>query len=300
MARVNKGNSLGSPILQPGWTIEDDGYGFLSCSASYKVSHGTSTGTPATGVQALDATPKRGTPFPRDARLTCHRASSVLDGNGIQVISVDYVGIAKGTTTLPNVSGRFSSNQEPISTHPRFKDFGGTKPAPLNGAAFNDDGSFKRFADPGYDEFYGVTSYLVCGFGITGVIYTSDYAVVGKLKDAIGSTSSTGSFNGTDLVGQLGFLGNGSTAATGWGNGAWQSSRETDQLLFSGMALEYFGNLIKISYDIMFSQDGWNGSIYNNRGDVAAKSKDSKATSWKGSNVPKTLGSQAWKGSGNL
>jgi len=68
-------------------------------------------------------------------------------------------------------------------------------------------------------------------------------------------------------------------------------------LLLSGISVEYFGKLLKISYDIMFSQDGWNGSIYNNRGDVGSKSPDSKSTSWKGSNMPKTLGSQTWKGS---
>ena len=162
MARVNKGNSLGSPILQPGWTIEDDGFGLLTCSATYKTAHGTSTGTPATGQAALAKAPKRGDLFQQDARLSCHRSSSVLDANGVQVISADYVGIASGTMTEPQVGGRFSSNQEPISTHPDFDTFGGKKGAPLNGAVFNDDGSFKRFASPEANGklFYGVSPTL--------------------------------------------------------------------------------------------------------------------------------------------
>jgi len=304
MARVSKGNSLNSPVLQPGWTIEDDGFGLLTCSATFKAAHGTSTGTPATGSQALAKTPKRGDAFEQDARLKCHRSSSVLDSNGLQVISCDYVGIANGSSTAPNVSGRFSSNQEPISTHPFFtKVIGGSKAAPLNGAVFNDDGSFKRFADPNFDQFYGVTSYLSCGFGITGVIYTSDNGVVTKLKDMIGTTSGTGYWNGIDLVGQVGFLGatGNKNPAAAWSAGAWVTEREDDQLLLSGMALEFYGSIIKLSYDIMFSQDGWNYTIYNGRDPRNVKPPASnRKSSWKGSNVPKTLGSQAWKGSGNL
>ena len=298
MARVNKGNSLGSPILQPGWTIEDDGFGLLTCSATFKAAHGTSTGTPATGQAALAKAPKRGDLFQQDARLSCHRSSSVLDANGVQVISADYVGIARGRKTEPQVSGRYSSNQEPISTHPKFKDFGGVKAAPLNGATFNDDGSFKRFANPGADQFYGVTSYLSCGFGITGHFYTSDIAVIKELKDVIGATSGTGSFAGYDLLGGLSEIGSNTAGRSGYGN--FVAANENDQLLLSGMAIEYYGRLLKVSYDIMFSQDGWNPDIYRQRQIGSSKSKDSKASTWKGSNVPKTLGSQAWKGSGNL
>jgi hypothetical protein len=295
MARVSKGNSLSVPVLQPGWTIEDDGFGLLTCSATFTTAHGNSTGTPGKGEEALAKAPTRGAAFQQDARLTCHRSSSVMGANGIQVISADYVGIAKGTMTEPQVAGRFSSNQEPISTHPKFIDFGGTKATPINGAVFNNDGSFKRFADPGYDEFYGITSYLSCGLGITGHFYTSDFSALTALKDAIGTTSSTGSFNTYDLMGGLNDLGSNKSGRSGYGN--FVDDRERDQLLLSGISVEYFGKLLKISYDIMFSQDGWNGAIYNNRGDIGSKSPDSKASSWKGSSTPKTLGSQTWKGS---
>lgn len=300
MARVSKGNSLNSPVLQPGWTIEDDGFGLLTCSATFKAAHGTSTGTPATGSQAVSKAPKRGDAFQQDARLTCHRSSSVVDSNGVQVISADYVGIATGTMTEPQVSGRFSSNQEPISTHPKFvSEIGGTKAAPLNGAVFNQDGSFKRFANPGDDQFYGVTSYIVPGFAITGHLYTSQFGVLESLKGAIGSTSGTGSFAGYDLMGGLGELKSNIAGRSGYGN--FVAANENDQLLLSGLAVEYYGKLLKISYDIMFSQDGWNYTIYNGRDPRNVKPPASnRKSSWKGSNVPKTLGSQAWKGSGNL
>jgi hypothetical protein len=296
MARVSKGNSLSTPVLQPGWTIEDDGFGLLTCSATFTTAHGNSTGTPGKGAEALAKAPTRGSAFQQDARLTCHKASSVMGANGIQVISADFVGIAKGTMTEPQVAGRFSSNQEPISTHPKFKDsIGGTKASPLNGAVFNDDGSFKRFANPLAEQFYGVTSYLSCGFGITGHFYTSDIVVVTTLKDAIGLTSSTGSFAGYDLLGGLSGIGSNTGGRSGYGN--FVAENENDQLLLSGMAIEYFGKLLKVSYDIMYSQDGWNPDIYKSRVTGSKKTPDSKSTSWKGSNTPKTLGSQTWKGS---
>ena len=297
MARVSKGKSLSTLELQPGWVIEDDGFGLITASVVYKTSHGTSTGTPGTGAQALSNAPKRGDSFPLDARMHCHRASSSMDANGIQTISVDYVGIAKGSSTIPDVSGRFSSNQEPISTHPKFKtQIGGTSAAPQNGAVFNEDGSFKRFADSGFDQFYGVTSYLACGFGITGHFYTSDFSVLNALKESLGTTSSTGSFGGPNLLGDFGGLSTGQPGWTGVGN--WITPREDDQLLLAGVQAEYFGKLLKISYDVMYSQDGWNGTIYGRRPANASKPKDSKASTWTGkgsyyqhgtSFMPKTL-----------
>lgn len=271
MARVSKGNSLTSAVLQPGWTIEDDGFGLLTCSAVYKVKHGTSTGTPGTGAEALAKAPKRGDALEQDARLHCHRSTSSMDGNGIQTISADYVGIAAGTITKPQVSGRFSSNQEPISTHPKFAEqIGGTAASPQNGAVFNDDGSFKRFADSGFDQFYGVTSYLCPGFGISGHFYTSDLSTVIAMKDAIGSTSPTGYFGPVNVLGDLSGL-----AAT------WQTPREDDQLLLSGVGIEYYGKLIKVTYDVMFSQDGWVGAIYGRR-TAGSTSPSQKASTWKG------------------
>lgn len=270
MARVEKGNSLNSLVLQPGWTIENDGFGLLTCSAVFKVDHGTVTGTPGTGDQALRKAPARGDAFQQDGRLHCHRSSSSMDGNGIQTISADYVGIAVGTQTSPQVGGRFSSNQEPISTHPKFAaQIGGTAASPQNGAEFNLDGSFKRFADPGFDQFYGVTSYLACGFGITGHFYTSALSTVASLKDAVGTTSGTGSFGGVGLLGELQGL-----------SATWATPREDDQLLLTGIALESYGKLYKVSYDVMFSQDGWVSAIYGRR--TENKKPDEKASSWDG------------------
>lgn len=296
MARVSKGNALSSPVLQPGWTIENDGFGLLTCSATYKVSHGTSGGSPGNGKAAVGAAPKRGAKFPLDDRLTCHRATSVMDANGIQVISADYVGIDTGTRTEVQVTGGFRCNQEPIATHPAFIKFGGRKDAPVNGASFNEsDGSFKRFADPEYSEWHGVTSYLVPGFSINGHFYTKEPNALADLKAAVGTTSSTGVWASYNLVGPIGQLAstpswNGVpaflvdlTILAGRNNsGPIAVDIQRDQLLLTGIGVEYFGDLLKVSYDISYSQDGWNAQIYNERKNVKPAKAPGKKWNGKG------------------
>lgn len=294
MARVSKGKSLLVPELQPGWTIENDGFGLLSCSAVYRVNHGTSTGAPGTGVAAL-ARVKRGDKFAYDERLVCHRASSVMDGNGIQTISADYVGIAIGTRTEVQVTGGFRTNQEPIATHPAFIKFGGRQDAPVNGASFNADGSFKRFADPEYSEWHGVTSYLVPGFSINGTFYTKEPSALADLKAAVGTTSSNGVWASYNLVGPIGAL----ASTPSWNgvpsfivnltilqgrdnSGPIAIDIQRDQLLLTGIGVEYFADLLKVSYDISYSQDGWNGAIYNERENVKPAVASGKKWNGKG------------------
>jgi hypothetical protein len=294
MARVSKGNSLATPVLQPGWTIEDDGFGLLTCSAVYKANHGTSGGATASGAEAVSKAIARGSPFEKDGRLFCHRASSTLDANGIQVISAEFVGIAKGTQTEVQVTGGFRSNQEPISTHPAFIKFGGRADAPVNGASFNNDGSFKRFADPEYSEWHGVTSYLVPGFSINGHFYTSNPDALNALKNAMGTTSANGSWAGFNLVGPIGVL----AAGPSWNSGPTFTIQlviiqgvnsagapntvdiTRNQLLLTGIAVEYFGKLLKVTYDISFSQDGWNDQIYNERKNI--RPAKAEGTKWSG------------------
>jgi hypothetical protein len=99
MAQVNKGNSLTSKKLQPGWTIEDDGFGLLTCRATYIVSQNTEYGAAGSGLIAK--APKRGDIFENDPRLVCHKASSSMNSNGLQVITAEYCGIANGSRTDP-------------------------------------------------------------------------------------------------------------------------------------------------------------------------------------------------------
>lgn len=257
MAYVNKGNALNSLALQPGWTIENDGFGLLTSRLVFVTSHGDS-GT----IESYNA-PRRGDPHPKDGRLTCHRASATVGWNGLATISAEYIGIATGNITTPEVSGRGNMSTDPIQTHPDFATvIGGTASSPLNGAKFQEaTGLFIGFekSDPNNKE--GVRSFLNPGFGISGHFYTSDFGVVAALKNMMGKTSGDGKFAGINLVGGLGGLGTSDSSVWGYN---WRSETEFDQLLLTGIAIDFFGTVVKVSYDITYARYGWDYQIYKN------------------------------------
>lgn len=259
MARVTKGNQLSKLVLQPGWSVEDNGFGLLTCRATYIQSHGNTAATKAGDVKdALKAAPVRGDKFPKDERLTCHRASSSANSNGILVVTAEYVGITAGSMTIPEVTGAGSMSTEPIASHPKFSAFAGTMSSPLNGATFSPDGAFDKFTEhtPPRDK-YGVKSYLNAGFSINGTFYTTDIGLASSLKASMGKSSDTGYFNNVNLLGDLSAIG------PSWnGVGLFQAENEAPQLLLTGIRLEFYGLLVKVSYDITFATYGWDVDIY--------------------------------------
>lgn len=257
MASVTKGNQLSGLALQPGWTIEEDGFGLLTSRLVFVTAHGSDEGS---SPLVLNDAPKRGDAHPKDRRLTCHRASVTVGANGLATISAEYIGIAKGNMTTPEVSGRGNMSTDPITTHPDFATkIGGTKDAPLNGAKFQEStGLFIGFerSDPNNKE--GVRSFLNPGFGISGHLYTSDISICSKLRDKMGTTSGDGKWVNINLLGGISAVGGQATSI--WGN--WVSETEIDQLLLTGVAIDFYGTVIKVSYDITFAKYGWDRDIY--------------------------------------
>ena len=261
MARVEKGNSLSSLTLQPGWTIEEDGFGLLTSRLTFVSSHGSDDNS-----SPIYNAPKRGDTHPKDTRMACHRASTTYNANGLAVTVAEYIGIADGNKTAPEVSGRGNMSTDPITTHPKFAStLGGTKDAPKNGAKFNETtGLFIGFGPStpppkaGFNK-EGVRSYLNPGFGISGHFYTSDVSVAKKFKEQMGKSSGTGSYGGVNLLGGLSGLGSAGSDSI-WGT--WTTSEEVPQLLLTGVAIDFFGNLVKVSYDLTFAKDGWDMEIY--------------------------------------
>jgi len=255
MAQVNKGNSLSGKKLQPGWTIEDDGFGLLTCRATYIVSQDTEYGAAGSGVIAK--APKRGDIFENDPRLVCHKSTSSMNSNGLQVITAEYCGIAAGSRTNPEVNGRGATTTEPIARHPAFVDkIGGTASAPLFGATFDASGNFKDFSDPTYPK-YGLKSYYSPAFSINGHFYTSEIKVAKTLKDRQCTSSNSGDWGCGNLL--AGF----SSLSSSWGKeGWWEAGDESPQLLLTSVSLEYFGKLIKVSYEILVAVDGLDRDVY--------------------------------------
>jgi hypothetical protein len=125
-----------------------------------------------------------------------------------------------------------------------------------NGACFENEngGKFLGFVDPAFTYFYGKTSYLADQQTFSGFVYIASDAMANEFLDALGSSSSTGNWEGhlpyiipTYLTGPF-------TQEIG--------DDEYNQLLLTQANIESFGSLYKVSYEIKFSIPGWHPAVY--------------------------------------
>lgn len=273
MAKVNQGNSLSKPVLQAGYTIENDGYGLLTCKATFKVDK-------ASAVNGI----KRGDVFSEDARLRCHKASISYGALDVATITADYCGIAQGDWTDPNVTGTDSLSTEPITSHPNFfssKDgrfkICGNPPftvstsiqalAPYstiyegeNGAIFENAGSnsvspgkflgFYSKANDTAKKLYQRTSYLSPSSAFSGIIYTTKADNVQKLRGYIGKTMSARAPQGFRYL------------LPAYFGDTFSAKDETDQLMIANVHFEDYGVLYKLSYEIRFNAEGYVRQVY--------------------------------------
>ena len=77
MAYKNKGNSLITPKLQAGYTIENDGYGLLTSRLVYKIDQ----------TRVESNAPKKGDPHPKDPRLKAWKIMWTRDQNDLGTIT---------------------------------------------------------------------------------------------------------------------------------------------------------------------------------------------------------------------
>ena len=286
MALVSTGNVLATEMLQPGYTLTSDGFGLVTCSATYKVDW--------TAPVAVTA---RGTPFPVAGLtyLKAHKSSQSYDSLEYKTIKVDYVGIDPtingGVRTNANTSVANGLTAENITSHPNFfvkaggytvgpiaglpADFGGAyddstlgppvtvlnvdtgKPVVVpssegyNGACFETGmgGRFIGFVDPDYPSLYGKTQYLARTTTYSGVIYTTSVSDVQALYLLLGSATDVNSWGIFQLIPAWGPIGEGD-----FGN----------RNLLSQINVEEYGTLYKILYEIRYSKDGWPPDVYPN------------------------------------
>ena len=292
MAYINKGNTLTTPLLQPGYKVRDDGYGLWTGSCTFLLDKSM------TGA-SLPASLQRGAAHP-DATYSAFMFANNVEithgRNSICSVDVTYVGIssdgyAPGTTTNPNTSGAVTTTSEPIETHRNFFEAitsaggpiagvgTGTVTAPIyeastfkakvgdsttlykgdNGAHFTQKGGgqFVGFLDPQYPMYYGRKSYLAPVTGFSGVIYTNDAAVVVDMRKAVGRASSDNDWNGNlpKLIPDYQgttWLSDTGTALTGY-----------PQLLLASVNAEDFGlDTYKVSYTIKYNDEGYVEPVY--------------------------------------
>jgi hypothetical protein len=277
MAIVKKGNALTSEKLQPGWSVQSDGFGLNTATATYKQDR-----------NATQSVKVRGEAFPVSGYtyLKAHKAVVSNDGLEISTIKVDYVGIDPtvngGLTTKANCAIANGLTADSITSHCNFfvsgpsftsgpiagdpanyvNDTAGVFSPSLgngqygwigsNGACFEKKagGRFIGFVKPEFKALYGKTQYLAPTTTFSGVIYSSSESVVQALFLLLGTASNSSSWGSS-----LQLLP--SWAPVGVGpNG--------NKNLLSQVNVEEFGELFKIAYEVRYSRDGWSNFVYIN------------------------------------
>lgn len=247
-------------MLQPGWVTQADGYGLITTKGRYVADEGNAR------VFNL------GQEVPDLAGTRISKITQTFNKNGIQVIDLEGVQL-DSDVTRPNVSASSGLTSEHITTHPNFfSTIAGPKPYTqsslskgngqtlykgLNGAHFSDEqgGRFEGFLDPSYPDFYGKTHYLAPITSFSGTIFTSSSTVAKKLKEAVGKTSASRSFDGVTLLPS--YLGDSF-------NISGRHQLLLSQVNFEDYAVTVAGKayVIKVTYEIRLNAEGYSSRVY--------------------------------------
>lgn len=183
-ALTKKGNNLSSPQLQPGWTIESDGFGLLTSRLTFICDASV----------AESKKPKENEAHPKDGRLLCHKASYSINDNELATISADYVGIATGTMTTVMVTGDTALTTQDIQVHPKFyqgKAYGADKPLFELGWDMAERAFPATNATATSNALVGVKSYLAPDLQYTGTYYTNSKQTLLDNQKMVGKTFNT-------------------------------------------------------------------------------------------------------------
>jgi hypothetical protein len=117
---IKYGDDLVAPVLQPGWTIEQDGFGMLQVSAKFKWAKSE--------VGNFPERFKRGDPFPESNynNLCLFKASMSVEKGEVVTVTADYCGLANSGGydaaghSDPQIMMTGASASESIQSHPNF------------------------------------------------------------------------------------------------------------------------------------------------------------------------------------
>jgi len=278
MAIVKLGNPLTSKFVQPGANYTNDGYGMMTARSTYIVDK-TVGGTAVVTGQV----------HPEFSDFFVHKFNLNRGALEYDTIDAEYVGInsAVGETTAPNVTASHGLTSEHITTHPNFfgpapgfttaiagngttfstnpnnleERIGGVFGATFKGTATNAGGflGFKDSTTAAKQYYYGKTHYLSPITSFSGVIYTKNLGDVTTIKNAVGKTSNSNSFNGIKLL--PGHLGTSWTATV---KGAARDTILLSQASFEDYCVLSGGTpkIVKINYEIRFNREGYPAEVY--------------------------------------
>lgn len=290
MALVSTGNTLAAEMLQPGYTLTSDGFGLVTCSATYKVDWTASVAVTARGT----AFPVAGLTY-----LKAHKSSQSYDALEYKTIKVDYVGIDPtingGVRTNANTSVANGLTAENITSHPNFfvaaagytvgpiaglpADFGGayddsTLGPPVSVISQAPGINFgKPVVVPSSEGYNGACFETGMGGRFIGFVDPSVPALYGKTQYLARTTTYSGVMYTTSIgdVQALYLLLGSATDSNSWGIfpliPAWGPVGAGDsgnQNLLSQINVEEYGTLYKIMYEIRYSKEGWPPDVYAN------------------------------------
>jgi hypothetical protein len=286
MARIDYGNAMVNAILQPGWKVQGDGYGLMTGTCVFKSDQDGNFNVAVIGSSH---------PNSSYSYMKAHKVGVSYDALNIATITVDYVGIDSSYTgsnyTLPQMVASNSLGSENITTHINFldqaagwegpiagrgsagpgetpnypeSDLGPTVKGPTgapvksrigdNGACFEKQsgGRFIGFVDPTVRELYGKTNYLTPTTTFSGFLYTTDTSAPAEFVDLLGASSNNGTWGGVFSVSIIpSYVGAGGDGEFG------------PKLLLSNANVErYAGSVLKISYEVRYTNEGWSRKVY--------------------------------------
>ena len=292
MAIVINGDPLTTALLQPGWTVVNDGFGLNTSTTVYKVDT----------TFDIDAFAVKGSahPDPAYTYLKLDKWKVSWDTLDIATLTVDYVGIDtavnSGVRTNPNTSSANGLTTENLTTHPNFFNLDAAfTTGPIAGTSYvqSDLGPLVEIKDPvdfvtqvisgktiiiskkqSYIGDNGACFESELGGRFIGFVDPAYPNYFGKTNYLTRTTSYSGVMYSTvlgDVQALLALL-NSATATDTWGIfallPAWApigvGSGGGNVNLLSQVNVEEFGSLYKIMYEIRYSKVGWDSSVYTN------------------------------------
>jgi hypothetical protein len=240
MPLLAKGNKLTSLQLQPGWVIENDGFGLLTSRLIFKVD----------AASADAKKPKENEAHPKDGRLLCHRSSYVINESEIATVTAEYVGISTGSITKIQITGDIALSTQPIQTHPKFyKGQAGQTGKPLKDLGWDEASqSFPESnAEAINNALVGIKSYQVPDLQYTGTYYTNSKQVLLDNQKMVGKTFQT---------------------IAGWENIVIPpvlspiSNLHIRFGFMTAVTYEQFANVYKVRFTFRTATGGWHSLIY--------------------------------------
>jgi hypothetical protein len=296
MARQDYGDTLLTPVLQPGWKLSDDGFGLHTISAVYKYD------------LTLGFNWTRGEPFTVGDYNYCklHKVTLSFDGLGVITATAEYVGISpstpsEGAYTIAQMTTAGGLSTEKIETKPNFiLDYPGAPRLNLAGEppyTQSPIGPLVSIKNPADFASAAVTGGAVAitkqqsFIGENGACFENEDGgkFLGFVDPAFpyfyGKTSYLAdqqTFSGivyveTEAMANTFLDALGSSSPNGnWNNnlpyiipsyltGPFTQTVGADaynQLLLTQTNIESFGTLYKISYEIKYSVPGWHPAVY--------------------------------------